>query len=276
MIHALKNELKKYGYVWKAYSIYKYMSFGVQLFIEKWRDARFATSSAAIPLPPPKLRFRVHGALDRESFIAVGARVSDNLRELVRSAGRDIDSFNNILDFGCGSGRVLSNFLSLPSTCRLHGVDIDAEAIDWCQRAMSGASFKHIDSNPPTGFADNSFDFIFAISVFTHLDEAYQFAWLKELHRIAQPGAILVLSVHGEPIYERLPMAEKKIIRHEGFFYKRGETGRLKLDGLPDFYQNSYHSREYIRREWSKYFQVIDQKLRGIGDYQDAVVLRKD
>jgi len=43
---------------------------------------------------------------------------------------------------------------------------------------------------PPMSYEDNMFDFVYSISIFTHLPEDMQFAWLQELQRITKPGGI--------------------------------------------------------------------------------------
>ena len=52
------------------------------------------------------------------------------------------------------------------------------------------------------------------------------------------------------------------------------QTGRFKLDGLPDFYQDTHHSRAYIEDTWSKYFTIIGYVERGMNKHQDAVILQ--
>ena len=53
-------------------------------------------------------------------------------------------------------------------------------------------------------FPDAYFDLIFNHSVFTHLDENYQDAWLAELERVTKPGGVLVLSVSGQHPFSEL------------------------------------------------------------------------
>jgi hypothetical protein len=43
---------------------------------------------------------------------------------------------------------------------------------------------------------------------------------------------------------------------------------------LPDFYQTAFHSHEYIKREWGKYFDVLSIQTRGMSEHQDTVLLR--
>jgi hypothetical protein len=44
---------------------------------------------------------------------------------------------------------------------------------------------------------------------------------------------------------------------------------------LPDFYQTAFHTHEYIRREWSRHFEVVAIHAKGVGNHQDAVLVRK-
>jgi hypothetical protein len=86
---------------------------------------------------------------------------------------------------------------------------------------------------------------------------------------------LVLLSVHGESTFEHLePLLLRRVVE-EGLLFRSGTTGRLKMDGLPDFYQVAYHSRAYIEREWSRYFEILSYVPRGINDHQDAVLLRK-
>jgi SAM-dependent methyltransferase len=130
---------------------------------------------------------------------------------------------------------------------------------------------------PPLDYADETFDLVFSISVFTHLDEAMQFGWLRELKRVTKPGGYLLLTVHGEHVYRTLPDDVQSDLRERGMIYiNTGGTGHFKLDGLPDFYQTAYHTRAYVEREWSRLFQLVSYVPRGINSHQDAIVLAKN
>jgi ubiquinone/menaquinone biosynthesis C-methylase UbiE len=179
------------------------------------------------------------------------------------------------LDFGSGCGRVIHNYQDAPASCQLYGTDIDSELVGWCKKYLPRFRWSTNGYLPPLSFANNTFDLIYAISVFTHLDEEYQYAWLRELQRIAKPGATLILSVHGEYCISKLASSYQSRIHSYGFLFVSGPTGRVKLDKLPDFYQSAYHTQEYIRREWSAYFDVVHYLERGINNHQDAVLLRK-
>ena len=226
-----------------------------------------------LPLPPPKLRQRVHGNFEAASFLRESKRVADDVRKLFSSVGYDLDSFERVLDFGCGSGRLLRKLGRLPG--EVHGTDIDPEAIDWCQKNLPFAQSAVNVALPPTSYPDDFFDCIIAISVFTHLDEKMQFVWLAELQRITKPGGALMLSVHGQVARKNYPEDLKNSVKDDSVRFVVGDTGVFKRTGLPDFYQDAHHTRAYVEREWPRYFEILGYVEAGINGHQDAVLLRK-
>jgi SAM-dependent methyltransferase len=238
------------------------------------QERKHSHAGSALPVPPPLLRYRVHGAFDLDAYMRVGQTSVQNLTDLLGSVGKDLSSFKKVLDFGCGSGRTLRAFNHRPDSCEFHGTDIDKQAIAWCKRHLAIASWSANDPWPPLAYPGRTFDFIYAISVFTHIDEEMQFAWLEELKRVSKPGAILILSVHGESTHAQLSADAKATLSEKGFLFGRGQTGLLKRDGLPDFYQTTYHSRAYVEDRWSRFFNVIGYVERGMNAHQDAVILQ--
>src|SRR5271166_136221 len=147
-------------------------------------------------LPPEDLRVRVHGNADLSSFEAVGKVVADDIYGAIYPTLK-LSEHSHILDFGCGCGRVIRYFHKLCGNVFFYGTDIDKEAISWCESHLSeiGKFFTNKES-PPLEFDDGFFDFIYSISIFTHLPEDMQFAWLEELRRVAKPGGYLLLTTH--------------------------------------------------------------------------------
>lgn len=232
---------------------------------------------AGIPLPPPKhLQVRVVGGYPR-NFIESGfSSVYPALNRALKPSGKELTGFHTILDFGCGCGRAVRALATLLPDSEIHGTDIDSEAIEWLNKNYSKyGRFTVAPSLPPTPYADRTFDFIFGISVLTHLPEEMQFLWLEELKRIAKPKGYIVLTTHGEKHYRQLDPAIVKRMEEIGFFYTEPGFNYGASISLPDFYQNAYHSHAYIRREWSKYFDIIEIQSLGIDDHQDTILLQK-
>jgi SAM-dependent methyltransferase len=131
------------------------------------------------------------------------------------------------------------------------GTDIDGEAVRWCQKKL-GRVGRFIQNGPlpPLPLNDDQFELVYAISVFTHLPEEAEQAWLRELARVLQGGGLFIGSVLGDEALAEIG----------------DESEFLYAD------QVSYHRRRYIEREWGKVFEILEYIPRGINHHQDAVI----
>jgi SAM-dependent methyltransferase len=235
-------------------------------------DRRRIRASGAEMIPPARLRDRVHGVPDVERFLSAGRRSQQRIERVLLEAGRPLASFSSVLDFGCGCGRTLRWLEPYRETCRLHGTDVDREAIAWCAAQIPFARFQVNQALPPLDYADDGFDLIYAVSVLTHLDEPAQLRWLAELRRVAQPGGIVLLSIHGDGAHDALDDAQRARLDARGFVFVR--TDRWK--GIhPDWYQVTFHTPAYVHEQFGKFFEVVKYVPHGLTRQQDFVVLRK-
>ena len=93
---------------------------------------------------------------------------------------------------------------------RVHGTDIDAEIIGGCGRTFPWA-YQVAPHTPRSHIPDHHFDLVINHSVFTHLDEHHQNLWLAELQRIAEPGALLLLTIKGQSSWNRTYEASVRV-----------------------------------------------------------------
>ncbi len=236
-----------------------------------------------LPWPGEELTSRVTGVTDRKWFFETGQRSVADTQAVLSLLGKSIGSFETILDFGCGCGRMLLWLDDVGAECSLHGVDIDERAVRWVDENIPYVSAKVNQPLPPLDYPDGFFDLVFNHSVFTHIDEAYQDLWLAELQRVTKPGATVVLSVHGENAFFEYENAS----RNAG---GKPETVRAQLanDGIafiredpwvgspfPDFYHTTFHAPWYVFDHWSRYFDVRAFVPRGSLDHQDLVLLER-
>lgn len=89
-------------------------------------------------LPPPRLRFRVHGDMAANTFIDRGSTICDDIVRLSSNWELLPESWRSYLDFGCGCGRVARHLVKENLRCQYTGVDIDAQAIAWMNTNMEG------------------------------------------------------------------------------------------------------------------------------------------
>ena len=210
--------------------------------------------------------------------------------------GFDFQRGGRVLDFGCGCGRILRHFARYAPTCDLSGTDVDEVAVRWCRENLDFAAFEVLPKRPPSPFPDASFDAVFAFSVFSHLPETLHRAWLEDLFRITKPGALLVVTVQGTRVIDRMiarnlsadvPTAD--VLRRDlgrilesGFaFYPYGRhiygdrQNQEFYDGW-DFeqYGSTFILDRYFRTRWSDLFHVVSWNPAP-DDWQDYVILRR-
>ena len=128
--------------------------------------------------------------------------------QLDRLALRD-DS--RILDAGCGSGRTLDELEDYGTAT---GVDIDDTAVAAARARGHDAVPAAIERLP---FAEASFDLITCLDVLEHLPDDVRA--LRELRRVARPGAALVVTV---PAYPALWSAHDERNLHYRRYVRQG------------------------------------------------------
>jgi SAM-dependent methyltransferase len=227
------------------------------------------------PVPGPDRMIRVGGHDQGDEFLKVGMQVFGALRTTLQAATKtDFRDYPRILDWGCGCGRLSRYFADLQVT--VTGADVDADNVRWCSENLTFGRFETIPLHPPTPFADSSFDLAFGTSVLTHLTESVQFEWLAELKRVVRPGGILLLSFLGDAGVRFFRLSAEQIRRRDRVGILDLTKNKV-LDGyLPeeDYYRDVFHTAEYVRREWGKYFEVVAHDP-GALVVQDLVVLRR-
>ncbi len=222
--------------------------------------------------PPLYLQKRVMNRyLDR--FFEDGAATVMELDRILAPTGHPLRSFETILDFGAGCARIARPLRSyVGPAAKIYATDIDRETMEWCRHNYGSlADFEVNDAWPPLNYSDNTFDFIYGLSVFTHLPEDMQFKWLAELNRILKPQGYLILSTHGRGYYDRIPPHRLAELEAAGFLhFNNGLT-----EGLPDFYRTTFHTHGYIHDRWSQYLEIISIEEQGILGRQDAILCSK-
>ena len=222
--------------------------------------------------PPARLRFKVVGACTINQFLTGGQATIDDIVTGLDKAGQHIEQIGAALDFGCGCGRTLLAAQACWPQLQLYGSDVDTEAISWCHDHLPEIRFTSNDALPPLKYPEASFDLVWAVSVFTHLDESRQDRWLTELQRIVCPGGVVLASIHGPRAWAGLPQRTINIIRKNGFVFAHTRADR----GLhPEWYQTAWHTPHYITHHWASFFEVCDCFARTGDSMQEMVVLKK-
>ena len=202
------------------------------------------------PLPPKALMKRVGASkdLEVESYVQSAERQKSTLVELLGPEwsweGR------RVLDFGCGSGRLLGYFLDEARLAEFHGSDIDEEMVSWVRKHLCPpiADVRLNGEQPPLDYPDDHFDLVTALSVFTHIADGWS-DWLLEIRRVLKPGGLLIATFLDStiaPILTGLPWDEE-----------RGGMGACFGD--PEMsWPNVFHSHWWLREHWGRAFEIVE------------------
>jgi len=223
------------------------------------------------------------GAKDATDFFQIGGRLFDAIQEEIKIAtgrgGNDLD----VLDFGCGCGRVAIPYVQ--SGLSLTGCDVDASAIKFLNDSYPSRDFQVTEYDPPLPFADASFDVVYSVSVWTHMDQTYGVKWLHEIKRILKPGGVFLNTVMGHTslVYRHLQQNEdwgattNRELRDAGVLFREYAgyaSAPEKFPGIAASYGATFYDNQYIESNWRDVFSSVDI-LPGRMSGQDLVILRK-
>ena len=225
--------------------------------------------SSGLPLPPRQLASRVFGLQWGDpdaAYLELGAQTKRQIVALLP----DDWSFDGkrVLDFGSGAGRTLRHFAREAETAELWGCDIDGPSIEWLQENLCPPfhAWQTI-SVPPLGLEHESFDLIYAISVFTHLTDNST-PWLLELHRMLRPGGLLIATFMGRWTSEwfaKEPWMEDRVGRNVLYHHRDWDSGGPAV----------LISDWWLREHWGRAFDVV-RILAEFQNYSWAVLRKRD
>jgi SAM-dependent methyltransferase len=128
----------------------------------------------AAPIPPRDLIERIGGRRPEQSdewFRELYERSGRTRKAAIINALPDGYSLEGrrVLDFGCGSGRVLRQFLPEAASGEFWGCDLHRPTIAWLDQNLSPPLHFYVNDGIPMPHPDGHFDLVYAISVFTHI-----------------------------------------------------------------------------------------------------------
>lgn len=231
---------------------------------------------------PPQENLTRIGATDFESYIKIGKILFDQMHTLFERFDCVPKTGENVLDFGCGIGRVTFP-LADAYDAQMFACDVDHTAIKYIQENTEKIDARVSKYDPPLPFDDHFFDLVYANSVWTHFPKDAEAFWLEEMARITKPNGILFLSVAS---YDTLKVhhirgidthISNEVLDEEGFIFienkAHNKDNPVKWPGVTHDYGLTRHSHQYVHKIWQKYFDIVDIVPAGSGK-QDVVVLR--
>jgi SAM-dependent methyltransferase len=252
------------------------------------RQARFALGRLARPRALPGIPGRVHfndfmlentSPEEVASYAERARNVIALIEESLTAVGRTFDDVERWLDFGCGYGRVVRFLAERVPPSRIFVSDVGREGVDFCR---SEFGVNPIYSRPELDTMQlGLFEFIYAVSVVTHLNEHNTVAFLRLLGASLAPGGILLFTTHGQwsaehpELYGAEYGARKAeietAVRARGLAYYRYpfEAGDYGI---------TWHSKEYIERTVAELhggrLAPLLFKPQGLDGHQDVFAFR--
>jgi SAM-dependent methyltransferase len=222
-----------------------------------------------LPIPPASLRILVAATPDIAWFLDSGHRGAESIRVALARNGLTLEAAAPLLDFGCGCGRVVRHFADLGGA--VYGADFNPALVEWCSRNLPFGRFETNGLEPPLPFEQGRFGLVYALSVFTHLPEALQSAWMDEVRRVLRPGGYLLFTTHGARYTADLTPAEQERFNAGRLVLRRDDRPGSNVCG-------AYHPEIYVREQLARGFSVVDFVPEGAtgNPWQDLWLLRKD
>jgi SAM-dependent methyltransferase len=137
---------------------------------------------------------RASGKWDLAEFMATGDAEVEIVMNHLACIGRIPNLEGEVLDFGCGVGRLTQALARRFAHCV--GLDISPQMIE---KAVAVNHYAHcrymVHSETRLPFADDRFSFIYSNIVLQHVPARFSEQYLREFVRVLAPGGVLVFGV---------------------------------------------------------------------------------
>jgi SAM-dependent methyltransferase len=227
------------------------------------------------PIPPPVLLVGITSeAISPEWYLETGRADIEAIARLLADHGVDAAQLESVLDFGCGCGRVARRWLRYPGV-KVSGCDYDPKMVDWCRRNLPFVDARRNELEPPLPHDADRFDFAYAFSVFTHLDETRQRPWLEEMRRVLKPGTGMLLFSALGPTHADEAMTPEQAERFES-----GELVVKRPEISGEGACIAFHPPQWVERTLPELgFEILERfneayAFRGTHDFYLARALR--
>lgn len=230
---------------------------------------RISGAGDHLPIPPVRLIDLTVNSREIAWFLHTGMISFNCLCNALEKNGYTLADFHRVLDFGCGCGRVLRYWRGI-NRGHLYGCDYNPDLVKWDQSHLNKlANFQTNALTPPLNYPDNYFDFVYALSVFTHFPEDLQTAWMDELYRIIGPDGLLYVTFHGESRLLELNQEQRASFLQGNVVVINERLAGANACG-------AYNPVEYVLNKLACRFEPIDFLESGARDSnQDIYLLHK-
>lgn len=246
------------------------------------------------PVPPNSL-MRATSSKTIRHYYGSGLRSLMPMVTAVANEGLDFNRPLTVLDFGCGVGRILLHLNRLHPHLAFHACDVNSRAVKYMREAFPAAHVTLNRFRAPLDYPDATFDWVYSVSIFSHLNEQDQRWWLHELARVIRPGGFCCLTIMGPHAVDQWQDmtahergAARAALARDGLYYnghpkpvahqaaERISTFGSHLIGIDESYGDTFCTEAHVREQWDNQDFALRQYHPGVIDnLQDLVVLRR-
>jgi SAM-dependent methyltransferase len=203
-----------------------------------------------------------------EAYKSSAMNVIANIEATLDAAQRDFAEVKSWLDFGCGYGRVIRFLVQRTDRKWIYAADVIKSAVDFCANEFG---VNPVYSHSALGRLDlRSFDFIYAISVLTHLNEENSIEFLRLAHQALNSGGIVLFTTHGRASLEHLSMYGPPYVR------MRAELEQtVDREGIA-FVPYEHYAGDYCGMTWQSHRWITERMNELHGDSMRLVRLEPD
>ncbi len=210
---------------------------------------------------------------NKHYYLGSGFSTMLNWLGLIEKHGFNLSNPNKVLEFGCGSARLIRH-LRCFTNYKLHGCDIIPDFINWNRDNIKGVEFYQNNPTPPLRFAnDSQYDLIFAESVFTHIPIVHQKLWIEELFRALKDSGFLVISLLGE-YHQNLMLNNHQIqvLNERGYFELLPSDSSASFSSKKINSVDTFQTRSEVIKEFGELFKILEYSSYAL----DLLVLQKE
>lgn len=231
------------------------------------RNKDFQSKHKDFIFPPEYLMYESF-QLNYESYYSSGKAAANFLFDTFRKYNEEENP--KILDWGCGPARIVRHISEKSQKGNVFATDYNAETIAWNKQNIQGVEFNLNPLEAVLPYDDSFFDFIYGISIFTHLSEKLHFEWKNELTRVLKSDGVLLLSLQGD-LFKTILIESEIQTYNSGNIVVRGNV----KEGHRTY--SAFHPEKFVRELFSDFtvMEHIPSYENNGKPEQDIWVLKK-
>ena len=190
----------------------------------------------------------VDGSSDESSVLATGERSAKQVM-----AALNLGPTDRVLELGCGVARI--GLPLAPQVGFWQGVDISQNMVDVAKKRLEGHSNVAVSAlqRPALPFEDASFDAVYCIAVFIHMDKEDFFIYLREIARVLKPGGRVFFD-HWNLAH---PVGFKRFAYEANFYDKHGDV-TVRKDVARNQFSTPQEVAVYLQQAGLQATEIMD------------------